>query len=272
MTEIKVIFEYSKGCRKHINQDAYGINNNIFWVIDGATEVFPNSLHSKSGDVHWVVNMLSKELRSCNATMPLKSILKKAIRSMREKAVTISPKILTMPANILPTYAIVCVKVLETSLEYLCLGDCSLFVSNNPCTRITDNRIEPVHLLVNATKEQYKDNLQLYNSKVLETVRSIKQYINVEGGYWIGSYDPEIVDHAIVGKVSIGNGDRFLLCSDGFRPSIDEANLVHFNPLDIFNKNVLKTLLEEQEKSEIKFLNHSGIDIIDDKTVLLVQV
>lgn len=269
---MNVLFEYSKGCRKHINQDVYGMKDNVFWVIDGATEVFPNCLHAESGDVYWVVNALHDELQTCDASLPLIEIVRIAIKNMCKKAVSISPKILTVPANVLPTYAICCIKVYETTLEYLCLGDCSLFVSNNPSNRITDRRIEPFHFLVNKVKNQYKDDQQLYRQKVLETVRLVKQFVNVEGGYWIGTYDPSIVDHSIVGNVSINKADKFLLCSDGFRPSIDEASIVRFEPLDIFNKDRLITILDEQEKAEIEIYKKTGIDIIDDKTVLLVQI
>lgn len=269
---MKILFEYSQGCTKHINQDAYGHNDNIFWVIDGATEVFENNCLSSLGDVYWVVQTLNKKLKEGNTLLPLKDFVGEAISKMYEMAVEVSPSITEIPINVLPTYAICCIRCMDSYLEYFFLGDCSLFVSHTPDIRYTDNRIEPFHLQVNAVKEQYKDNVDLYRSEVLKKVREIKKYINAESGYWIGTFDASIASHAIVGKVDIRVGDHILLCTDGFRPSLDEANLFEYNPLDIFYKKSLQSIITKQNKAELKHFMETGIDIADDKTIVLIQI
>lgn len=269
---MKILFEYSQGCRKHINQDVHGYNNNVLWVIDGATEVFGNEQLSSLGDVYWVVQTLNNKLKEGNTLLPLKDFVREAIFKMSEMAVEIAPSIMERPVNKLPTYAMCCVRVMDTYLEYFILGDCSLFISSTPQIRYTDNRIEPFHLQVNAVKDRYKDNIDLYNSEVLKKVREIKQYINVDLGYWIGTFDPSIALHAIEGSIDIRLGDRILLCSDGFRPNLDEANLFQYNSLDIFCKNSLESIIVKQNETEIDYFTETGIDIADDKTIILAQI
>lgn len=269
---MKVVFEYSQGCRKHINQDVYGYKDHFFWVIDGATEVFANNYLSDSGDVYWVVQQLNKALLAGDTTVSLKEYVRNAISKVRYNALALVPTICEIPENRLPTYSICCASYADNSLEYLCLGDCSLFASNAPTIRYTDDRIYPFHLQVNKVKDQFRNDIEQYHSEVLKKVREIKQYINTESGYWIGTLNPDAVDHAICGKHKIESGDRFLICSDGFRPSIDEANMVLFKPSDIFRELELEQIIIQQNISEKDYFNKTGIDISDDKTVLLIQL
>lgn len=268
---MKVLFEYSEGCQKHINQDCYGYKDNIFWVIDGATDVFGKNYISASGDVYWVVQQLNQELHNGDTSLALKEYVRSAIDKVNSNAESLSPLIHDIPPNFLPTYSICCVRYEKNLLEYLCLGDCSVFVSNSPLTRYTDERIYPFHLAVNKVKNQYCKDVNLYHTEVLKKVREIKQYINIKDGYWIGTLDANVIDHAIFGKISIQPNERFLICSDGFRPSIDESQLVSFNPNEIFNIQSLQKILKRQNISESDYYSKTGIDISDDKTVLLIK-
>ncbi len=269
---MNIEFEYNQGCNKHINQDVYGYNKNFLWVIDGATEVFSNNYLSKLGDVYWLVNHINKSLMEQDTSLNLQDYVYFAIKKVYDLAMQLAPEITDIPTNKLPTYSICCVRYANNFIEYLCLGDCSLYVSNSPELRFTDERILPFHLQVNKVKEYYSHNVELYKKEVLKKVREIKQYINKENGYWIGTLDPEIINHAIKGKVKINPSESFLICSDGFRPSIDEAQLVYFNPKDIFDSEKLKEIIQKQIITEKKYLEETEIDISDDKTVLLVRI
>lgn len=66
--------------------------------------------------------------------------------------------------------------------------------------------------------------------------------------------------------------DFFILCSDGFRPNLDEAGLISYDPTKLFQKEYLMGILRKQKESEVSFYNKTGIDIMDDTTVLLVQI
>lgn len=272
MYTMNVLLEYSQGCKKHINQDIAGYVDNIYWVIDGATEIFNNYYLSSNGDVHWVVNTLNEELKKCNSSLHLTEILRIAVDNMARRAFDLAPEIQKQDIHTLPTYAICCIKCSEDSVEYLCLGDCSLFISSNPHIQITDNRIEPFHLFVNSVKEKYKDNIILYQSEVKKAVQQVKQSLNKEGGYWIGSFDSSIIEQAITGTIPVSIGDKCIICSDGFRPNIDEANLISYDVNKIFEKSYLTDILQEQKESEKLFFNRTNIDIMDDTTVLLIQI
>ena len=250
-----ILLEYCEGCNKHINQDIVGYSDNVYWVIDGATEVFSNYYLSSQGDVHWVVNTLNEELKKIDTALPVKEILRTAIYKMNCKALNIAPEIQFQKLQTLPTYAICCIKCNQDSIDYLCLGDCSLFTSGNPQLRITDKRINPFHLYINLVKDKYKDIPSLYKEEVIKAVKKIKQFLNKEGGYWIGNFDPSIVDHAIVGTINVQKGDFFILCSDGFRPNLDEARLIAYDSTKIFQKEYLVDILCKQKESEILMMS-----------------
>lgn len=269
---MKVLFEYSEGCGKHPNEDMYGYVNNTFWVIDGATDIFKDNYFSEVSDVQWVVQKLNYFLKEKSTLISLKEMLRSAIENVRTEALNKAPIIRTIPVNQLPTFSICCTRIKGNKLEYLCIGDCSLFCSSNPLNRYTDLRVLPFHYQVNEVKEKYKSNQNEYNTQVFKKVREIKKYINIEGGYWIGTLDSNVVDNSIEGDIDIKKGDRFLLCSDGFRPSLDEANLIPFSSNDIFDEESVSGLIKNQISSEMKYHLKTGINISDDRTIILVEI
>lgn len=269
---MKVLFECCEGCGKHPNEDIFGYQNNTFWVIDGATDIFNDNYFSEISDVQWIVQKLNYFLKENSSSKFLKEMLRKAIENVRLEALNRAPIISTVPINKLPTFSICCARIRKNKLEYLCIGDCSLFCSNCPSNRYSDLRVLPFHFQVNEIKEKYKNNQSEYASQVLKKVREIKKYINIENGYWVGTLDSNVVDKSIEGDIDIKEGDKFLLCSDGFRPSLDEAGLISFSLNDIFDKEKINRLINNQISSEIDYYMKTGINIADDKTVLLVEI
>lgn len=269
---MKVLFEYCKGCGKHPNEDAYGYSNNTLWVIDGATDVFNDNYLSEISDVQWIVQQLNCVLNEKSSIISLKEMLRAAIESVRVRALNVAPVIDKIPVNQLPTFSICCVRINRNNLEYLCIGDCALFCSSSPLIRYSDLRVLPFHYQVNEVKKKYQDNQNEYNIQVFKKVREIKKYINIEEGYWVGTLDSNVVDKSVEGCIDISQGDRILLCSDGFRPSLDEAKLVSFSPNDIFDEKRIEQLVKNQIFSEEKYQLRTGIDISDDKTILLAEI
>jgi len=72
--------------------------------------------------------------------------------------------------------------------------------------------------------------------------------------------------------INLQKGDKILLCTDGFRPSLDEAMLVSYEVADIFCENKLHNIICQQLETEKQYFRHTGIDISDDKTLILAQV
>lgn len=268
---MRILYEYSHGCQKHINQDVYGYRDNIFWVIDGATEVYNNQLLSQNGDVFWIVQHLNDALKHQDICLPLIEYVYSAVTEVHDEAVTISPEVDYVPIHEAPSYAICCVRCINETIEYLVLGDCSLYVSHSPKDRYSDFRILPFHIHINEIKKQFQDDTSRYNYEVQNAVRKIKHFINKDDGYWIGTLNPEIVYKAVTGKIPWSNEDRFLLCSDGFLPSLEESGFFAFQITDIFDPELLSRLLKKQNAEEQNYKRRTGIDISDDKTVLLVS-
>lgn len=269
---MKVLFEYSKGCDKHPNEDIYGYSDNVFWVIDGATAVFTDNYLSSGGDIHWTVNELNSELKKTPCAGSLAKMLRNSIAVVRNRAIAVAPILNSINQNELPTFAICMIRINENTLEYAILGDCSVITSSNPCKRYSDDRILPFHFMINDVKEQFKNNPEVYKIKVKEAVQGIKKHINQRDGYCIGTFDPDSALLAVEGKIPICRGDRILLCSDGFQPSILEAKLVKYNEREYFDPQKLDSLIQRQHEAEKRYKKKNGIDISDDETVVLIEV
>ena len=269
---MRILYEYCQGCGKHPNEDIYGYNKNVFWVIDGATAVFADNYISSQGDVNWIVNELNFALSNQDNKVNLTEMLRAAITEVRHKAISIAPILDSVVPNELPTFAICIIRINEQTLEYICLGDCSVITSKEPNIRYSDNRILPFHYMVNDVKEKYKYDIAEYKKMVKKKVQEIKQYINTEDGYCIGTLDPDSALLSINGIMPIRKSERILLCSDGFQPNIDEAGFVEYCSSEYFDPVKIDSLIKRQRITEIEYFAKSNIDISDDVTVLLIEV
>ena len=266
---MKLLFNYIKAGENHENEDIYGVNNNVAWVIDGATEMFYDKYISKKSDTLWTVKQIDKELKSADSTLDLRSMLFEAIKRARKKAEKINPHITELEKYELPSFAICIIKIEKNTLHYLILGDCSLMFKKNE-EIITDSRIKKFHQMVMNIKKEYS-NSPLYKEKVYKTAQEVRKNMNNKDGYWIGTLDENVAFRAVIGSAQVGKGDRVLLCSDGFWPSIHENDVCEYEIKDFFDIRKIKRILREQNNKEQSYKIKTGNSISDDKTVLIIQ-
>jgi len=265
-----IIYEVCSAGSSHQNEDACGVNGNIAWVIDGATEMFYDHYISEQGDTVWTVNQINEALKRQQYQSSLSDMLYCAIKEVREKAEKINPDIRNLKKYELPSYAICMVVVQKSKLEYLILGDCSVMIKGRNTNIITDTRLQKFHEMVVRVKTRYSESC-LYKEKVKDAAQKVRKQMNTEDGYWIGSLDESVSCHGVIGEVPIEKGEEILICSDGFWPSIEENNLVNFDFNEIFIPTRLSEILKEQRKQEAEFEKKTGNNISDDLTVFLIK-
>ena len=119
------------------NEDAVGSQNQYFWIIDGATDLFESS--NKIGcSVGEIVNQISVQIsKFCDDRKTLEEILIASISQVSQQFFDFRNHSQTFFSK-LPTFSIIFCREIDNQFEYLILGDCYLIYDGNV---ITDNRI-----------------------------------------------------------------------------------------------------------------------------------
>ena len=225
------------------NEDAVGSQNQYFWIIDGATDLY-NSKEEIGYSVSEVVHILSESLSV------LKQIFETALLEVKDE-IGLNSYELTEYYR-LPTFAFIFAKLSEKKLEYMMLGDCVMLVNE---MEITDHRVDN---LFEKGKNEIKDSIgtnSVLNKKII--LQKIRKLSNQPCGYWIGSLDERFLDHAIINQIDV-TSEQIVLMSDGF--------------YEFYQNNQNKTF---EELIKMRF-NSSAIDPIygkkDDASIVVIDV
>jgi len=207
-------------------EDAIGTQNDLAWVIDGATSLSKTRAATDSAsDGTWLVTRLEKELQERSTSLaPLTDILAECIIALRghaEREWTAEPEI--------PPSAAVALSAVRTSgsLEYAVLADCSLVtvVDGAPFV-VTDNRaddgnvaaMEKLTALVGTVP--FDDAIQQVRPLLLDRRRTAMNR-NSPDGYWVVALDERAAEHALTGTVELVPGQPWWLLSDGLSRCVD---------------------------------------------------
>lgn len=238
------------------NEDAVGYRDNYYWVIDGATALFENPVYPPF-TVADIVNDLSDTLpENIDDSKSLSEILHDSIQTVAQYRLHTSENTTTREQYAkLPTFAIMLIRVMDDTLEYLSLGDCYLTIGDKT---VTDKRIEP---FATRNRKRIQRIIDEHGTITAEERKNIFQNTrlkaNAVDGYPIGSLDPHSAYGAKTGTISLHNMNAtIVLYSDGF--------VSCYNP-------------QEPIESSLKSLAYSNYtDKIygkrDDASVLVVEV
>ncbi|RRC92423.1 hypothetical protein EII25_04190 [Erysipelotrichaceae bacterium OH741_COT-311] len=227
-----------------LNEDVIGFHFNVYWVIDGATQLFDDEYCQMNGGVYWLVNKVNRLLPSyINDKDSLKTILSNVLQDVK-KSVDGYEDIEALYK--LPSFAITMIRVHEHYLEYYALGDCGLVVDD---LHIVDARL--MHYS-NAKKIEYA------HLEPLELSQKIREGLNVD--YWIGTIDGLGISKGLTGIIPIHKESKILLFTDGLLKVLEYHQLglhqvaydfvrikelvayTFFNRDNLEAKNSLKTL------------------------------
>lgn len=195
-------------------QDLIGKSGNFYWLLDGATP--PYGSNELTYDYIQALNRgLEKQVDdSLNPDELLYRAIKQVQNEFKHKKIE---------AGYIPSSTIIIVKIEESIVKYLVIGDSSLCISiENRSLVVSDTRLKFV-----AMKE--REELQNIISKGIsedseEYIKARKNLIGVEmkhrnkdGGYWIAELNPDVVAKAKTGSVSFEKDEHveILAISDG---------------------------------------------------------
>ncbi|CIV15766.1 Uncharacterised protein [Streptococcus pneumoniae] len=180
------------------NEDIVGSQNQYFWIIGGATDLY-NSKEEIGYSVSEVVHILSESLSvNCKESKTLKQIFETALLEVKDEiglnsyelteyskmkreqdklirtVKSISNNVLEVEVyyssfNILyyrlPIFAFIFAKLSEKKLEYMMLGDCVMLVNE---MEITDHRVDN---LFEKGKNEIKDSSSRFSNRTYKSFR-----------------------------------------------------------------------------------------------------
>lgn len=255
-------FAYTSQGRNHVNQDIYGFEGQVCWVLDGATPLFGDD-YLGGNDVQKTMQKINDALHKNgrNEYTPADHILKACLAVNDEYRKTI-PGYEDVEAYKLPTFALAIVSYRNGIMQYCVLGDCEIRTSSG--IHIKDHRFDHINTMNQQNETDIKKDMhisdlhaldkktyQKYYEKKIKADQLQRSYLNTEGknGYWIGSLDGKGLFHAYSGSVKLFEGETVYLYCDGF------AHLLENHP----------ALLERLSKDAI---DHIRDETSDDVTVI----
>lgn len=210
----------SKKPGKTIAEDVVGHRGDAYWLLDGATP--PAGTSYSALTVEYVQRLSESIYTRVLDEDTLTNILRGCIADV---AAAMASDVNEDSEWFEPSSTVSIVRVTDTSLEYLMLGDNSLLIELEGSTiSETDDRIHTIAReerdLVRKLRRANEENLnaERYLRARKNLIQAELDSRNKDGGYWICSYDPDAVDHAVLGTVKkqVNDPFRVLLVSDGF--------------------------------------------------------
>lgn len=256
-----IVYSNSIKGEKKYNQDIYGINRDIVWVIDGATNLFESRY--TEDDVYFAMSTLNECLMDIEHDFrSLAEFLTAGIINAESRIRAIYPSFFDGEAYVLPTFALCIARINDLNIEYIVLGDCFLEIQQGfDLLRISDERFKEFSDRNKISIAKLDKECSSYKDSVVDIYRKTRMKLNTPNGYWIGSFDLAGINHSIMGEISVFRPALIALYTDGVLDGLRGKYL-----LDIscgggkFLKNV---------DFECKF---SNLKTRDDKTVIVLRL
>jgi len=200
------------------NEDRIGRTEHCAWVIDGATDLFRLDLTGPNTDVSFTADALSRVLAAdAEHFQSLAELLKQAVAAVRRRFPEEGRCLDRYPEYMQPHFAMALCREEAGSLHCLVLGDCCLALEHaGSRIWLTDRRLDLFNRRNRQGLRQLRYRDQDSRSQELAVYQKTRTNANTPDGYWIGSLSGIGLPHAVQKTLPLADGDRILLCSDGF--------------------------------------------------------
>ena len=217
------IFSFTLRGTKAANEDVFGRAGSYAWMIDGATDVFPDR-HFASSDSQFLARLVSFELATHVDGFPAlpeddpASLMKEALSFCSELATELDPTIEEVPAYTLPSFAFMLVQDrYDGTIEAAALCDCHLFMDTG--THFTDTRFTSIVERNRRAIAALEHDTPEARQKIFQDTRKL---MNREDGYWVGTLDGQGLAHVARARINAPAGTRIALASDGFVAALEQ--------------------------------------------------
>ncbi len=220
---------------KTTNDDIVGYEGNIFWLLDGATQLVAPD-HGL--DACWHVRRLSEELTKlarAKPSAPLVEMAKSAIAIVGSEFQQTTGLDATAPQDLRPFSTLILCRHLPEAqkLEYLLLCDSTLLVVQNGQARVvaSDPRLDSMNIL----DECYRLLAAGHGFDSQEYKKALRHAYDIgqpklnnrtdPQAWYAVTQDASVIDHALSGVIDFKAGDDVLLMSDGFTRAVDTLGI-----------------------------------------------
>lgn len=267
---------------KKVNEDIAYADENMAWVLDGATGLTDKKLTSFESDARWFVNEWDKYLKANlnDKCKSIRNIVLEGIGIIRDKFYKESG--LEYIEEIKrPSASISIVRKNEDIIEYFMLGDCTLLIKDidNNVTRIKDILLEKFdnRAISEMLKVRDEKNISWVEARKIINPILIENRLlkNTQDGYWILEFNEEAVSHCIEGKFFHKEVKNLALMSDGFSAIVDTYK--YFNEGELIERLIEfgceKTykLIREIEEDDKDLLKYPRLKKGDDCTIVFIK-
>ncbi|MEF9990729.1 MAG: hypothetical protein RRZ84_02410 [Romboutsia sp.] len=263
-----------------VNEDVIGITPFGAWVLDGATGLNKKNLVSKESDAKWYVNWWDEYLyKNISSDKSLKVILGEGIELVtkvyKDKLNNVDIEKLDMPSS-----SICIIKYHEKYIEYLILGDCSLFIKNREVNVIKDARIckfdDSVFEKMNSLEGLENMSFDDIKSSVMDLIISNRLKRNTPDGYWILEFDKNAIENSIYGYIEIENDTKIMITSDGLSSIANRYDIFEeIELIDLAEKFGIQYIYDKLRKFETedyKTIKFPRFKVKDDSSCIYLHI
>jgi hypothetical protein len=207
---MRVAVATDAGDPKAPNEDWALATESLIVVLDGATA---RTATGCSHGVAWFAARLGTSLSSLasDRSVRLDDALTQAIRITAGQHRDCD---LSHPGT--PSAAIAVLRLNDTALEYLVLGDVTIIVDTSSGTRIvTDDRVDRTAAAERAEADLHPFGSAEKQAALLRMKHAELAARNKPGGFWIAAADPSVAAHAITAAVPLDTVRRVAVLTDG---------------------------------------------------------
>lgn len=267
---------------KKVNEDITYADENMAWVLDGATGLTDKKLTSFESDARWFVNEWDKYLKDnlndkCKTIrdIVLEGIVIIRDRFYKECGLNYIEEIKR------PSASISIVRKNEDIIEYFMLGDCTLLIKDidNNVAKIKDTSLEKFdnRAISEMLKVRDENNISWVEARKIINPILIENRLlkNTQDGYWILEFNEEAVNHCIEGKFLDKEIKNLALMSDGFAAIVDTYK--HFNEAELIERLIdlgaenTYELIREIEEEDKDILKYPRLKKGDDSSIVFLN-
>ncbi len=229
------------------NEDWVAITSDLVVLLDGATA------RTETGCQHgaaWYTRKLGAHIiaSAASKTHPLELVLADAIREVA----ALHPECdLQHPGT--PSAAVAIVRVTDDLLRYVVLGDVTIVLdAADSVTTVSDQRVSHTARAERAEADKHSIGTPEKDAALVAMKHEELAARNREpGGYWIAAADPSVVEHAIMGEVTLADVKRLAVVSDGAARFVDLFGLRSWSrALDLISQTGPQYLINRVRSTE----------------------
>lgn len=241
-----------------VNEDICFVSSTCGWVIDGSSGLTKCKITNGESDAAWYVSEWQGYLKdNIEKDASIEDILKKGVINIRNKYLQFEG---ASKATALehPSASILIVRVRDKSLEYFCLGDCTLLykLKNGKVIKISDDKVSKLDSKVidEMVKVHNEKNISLISTRpyIDEMLKENRLKKNSVDGYWILGMTEEALQHGLFGHADLEELSKACILSDGFSQYYDTFNLSndYSEFIDEIGNESLQRLCNELRKNQ----------------------